>query len=142
MTKEETIKIMAMLGAFYGAGKSNPEVMAEGWYLILKPYEYAMAYKAVLNYAKNDVREYASFPTVGNIVRCIEEEMAKEEAPIKEIVRAVSYGWGYDQLSAEAKQNITQEHYDDWLKMDAEEFANKANVLAGTLKRKRKRLNG
>ena len=140
MTKEETIKIMAMLGAFYGAGKSNPEIMAEGWYLILGSYDYEIASRAVLVYAKNDVREYASFPTVGNIVRCIEEEMAKEQAPIKEVVRAISYGWDYDQLSAEAKQNISKEHYDDWLNMDAEEFANSANILAESLKDNRKRL--
>lgn len=143
MTLDETVKIMALLGSFYGAGKSNPEVMAEGWYLVLEPYDYEVAGRAVLNYAKNDVREYASFPTVGNIVRCIEEEMAKEQAPIKEVVRAISYGWGYEQLSKEAKQNISEENYDAWLKMDAEEFANKANTLAGTLKANRtKRLKG
>lgn len=143
MTKSETIQLMAMLGAFYGAGKANPEIMAEGWFMILEPYDFQIAQKAVLNYAKNDVREYASFPTVGNIVRCIEEEMAKEQAPIKEVVRAISYGWGYEQLSKEAKQNISEENYDAWLKMDAEEFANKANTLAGTLKANRtKRLKG
>ena len=143
MTKSETIQLMAMLGAFYGAGKANPEIMAEGWFMILEPYDFQIAQKAVLNYAKNDVREYASFPTVGNIVRCIEEEMAKEQAPIKEVVRSISYGWGYEQLSKEAKQNISEENYDAWLKMDAEEFANKANTLAGTLKANRtKRLKG
>ena len=66
--------------------------------------------------------------------------MKKEQAPINEVVRAVAYGWQYDQLSAEAQANITKEHYDDWLNMDAEEFANKANVLAGTLKKRQKRL--
>ena len=143
MTKSETIQLMAILGAFYGAGKANPEIMAEGWFMILEPYDFQIAQKAVLNYARNDVREYASFPTVGNIVRCIEEEMRKEQAPVKEVVRAISYGWGYDQLSEEAKKNITEEHYNDWLKMNAEEFANKANVLADTLKAQRiKRLNG
>ena len=143
MTKEETIQIMAMLGAFYGAGKSNPQIMADGWFLILEPYDFEMAKKAVLSFAKNDTRDYATFPAVGKIVQCIEEEMRKEQAPISEVVRAISYGWGYEQLSAEAKQNITKEHYDDWLNMNAEEFANKASVLAGTLKAKStKRLNG
>ena len=142
MTKEETIKIMAMLGAFYGAGKSNPEVMAEGWYIILEPYEYQLAYKAVLEFAKNDTRDYATFPAVGKIVQFIEEEMRKEQAPVNEVVRAVSYGWGYDQLSADAKRLITDETYKDWLKMDAEEFASKAGVFAGTLKKNRKRLKG
>lgn len=140
MTKSETIQIMAMLEAFYGQGKGNPEIMAEGWYLILEPYDFEIAKRAVLNYAKNDTREYGTFPTVGNIVKEIEAEMRKEQAPIKEVVRAISYGWGYDQLSKEAKANITQEHYNDWLNMDAEEFANKANALAGTLKAQKKLL--
>ena len=142
MTKQETIQIMAMLGAFYGAGKSNPEVMAEGWHAILEPYEFEVARRAVLNYAKNDVREYASFPTVGNIVKCINDEIAKEEAPVKEVVRAISYGWGYDQLSKEAKELVTPLRYDEMLKMDAEEFANNAGKVATTLKNKRKALTG
>lgn len=140
MTKSETIQLMAMLGAFYGAGKANPEIMAEGWFMILEPYDFKIAQKAVLNYAKNDVREYASFPTVGNIVRCIEDEMRKEQAPVKEIVRAISYGWGYDQLSKDAKTLISDERYESWLKMDAEEFSNKAHIMTETLKSERKRL--
>lgn len=140
MTKAEAIQVMAILAGLYGQGKGNPEVMAESWYLILEPYDFEMAKKAVLNYAKNDTREYGTFPTVGNIVKEIEAEMRREQAPIKEVVRAISYGWGYDQLSKEAKANITEEHYNDWLNMDAEEFANKANALAGTLKSKQKKL--
>ena len=142
MTKPETIQIMAMLGAFYGAGKSNPEVMAEGWYLILEPYDFEIALKAVLTFAENDTREYATFPTVGNIVKCIKEEIRKQKAPISEIVRAVSYGWSYDQLSENARNNISEDHYNEWLKMDAEEFANRASALAGTLRNNQKRLQG
>ena len=142
MTKKETIQIMAMLGAFYGAGKSNPEIMAEGWYLILEPYDFETARRAVLTFAENDVREYATFPTVGNIVKCIKEEIRKQKAPIGEIVKAVSYGWGYDQLSDDARNNITEDHYNEWLKMDAEEFANRAGALAGTLGKNQKRLQG
>ena len=140
MTKSETIDIMAMLEAFYGQGKGNPEIMAEGWFLILEPYDFEVAQKAVLSYARNDTREYGTFPTVGNIVKEIENEMAKEQAPINEIVRAISYGWQYEQLSADAKQLIGYTKYNDWLKMDAEEFAGKAGTLAGTLKTNRKRL--
>ena len=140
MTKKETIQIMALLSAFYGAGKSNPEIMAEGWYLILAPYDYEVAKRAVLNYAKNDTREYGTFPTVGNIVKCIEEEMQKDQAPIKEIVLSISYGKDYDQLSDNAKNNISEDRYNSWLAMDAEEFSNKAHIMAETLRSERKRL--
>ena len=140
MTKKETVRIMSMLGAFYGAGKSNPEIMAEGWHIILEPYEFKHAYNAVLEYAKNDTREYASFPTVGNIVKNIELEQVKEQAPISEIVRAISYGRKYDQLSDSAQTLIDLDYYDSLLKMNAEEFASKASVIAESLRQKQKRL--
>ena len=142
MNKKETIQIMALLSAFYGAGKSDPNIMAEGWYLILEPYDFEIAKRAVLNYAKNDTREYGTFPTVGNIVKCIEEEMRKSEAPIKEIVRSISYGKDYSQLSESAKNNISEDRYNSWLNMDAEEFSNKAHIMAETLRSERKRLQG
>lgn len=140
MTKKETVQIMALLSAFYGAGKGYPEVMAEGWYLILEPYDFNLAKAAVLNYAKNDTREYGTFPTVGNIVKYIEDEVHKRKAPIREIVRAISYGKSYDQLSVEAKNLISNERYNAWLKMDAEEFSNKAHIITETLRSEQKRL--
>lgn len=142
MTKKETIQLMSVLAAFYGQGKGNPEIMAEGWYLILEPYDFEIAKRAVLTFAKNDTREYGTFPTVGNIVKCIEEEMRKAEAPIKEIVRSISYGKGYSQLSEGAKNNISEDRYNSWLNMDAEEFSNKAHIMAETLRSERKRLQG
>ena len=142
MTKKETIQIMALLGGFYGKGKSNPEIMAEAWYLILADYDYEIASRAVLRYAKNDVREYASFPTVGNIVRAIEQELSEDKAPLREVVRAVSYGWGYDQLSDRAQALIDEKTYDSWIDMDAEEFAQKSQVLMESLKQKQKLLKG
>lgn len=139
MTEKETVQVMAMLEGFYGMGKGNPEIMAAAWHLVLKDYDFEITSKAVIEYAKNDTREYASFPTVGNIVKCIEDEKRKEVAPINEVTRAISYGWHYDQLSKEAQANISEEHYNDWLKMDAEEFQTKANILAGTLKKKQQK---
>lgn len=142
MSKAETIQLMAMLGAFYGAGKANPEIMAEGWFMILEPYDFEVAKRAVLNFAKNDTRDYATFPAVGKIVQHIEEEMRKAEAPIKEIVRSISYGKGYDQLTDGAKRSISEDRYNSWLNMDAEEFSNKAHIMAETLRSERKRLIG
>lgn len=142
MTKEETIKIMAMLGAFYGAGKSNPEIMATAWHLVLEPYDYPIASRAVLEYARNDRREYATFPSVGNIVAAIEDAMAKAQAPITEIIRAISYGWDYNQLTEQARATITIDAYNSWLNVDAEEFANQSEKLAESLKRGRKQIEG
>lgn len=134
MTKEETIKILAMLSAFYGQGKSNPEQMATAWHLILGKYDYRIAQKAILNFAENDHREYATFPAVGCIVQAIKDAEYEENKPINEIVKAISYGRQYTTLSVKATQLISNEKYNTWLSMNAEEFANKSRTFAESLK--------
>lgn len=142
MTKEETLKILSMLSAFYGQGKSEPKMMLTAWHLILEKYDYAIASKAVLNFAENDRREYATFPAVGSIVEAIKKETSDQERPLKEIIKAISYGRAYSSLSERAKENISQERYEEWLAIDAEEFANKANELYENLINGRKKLGG
>lgn len=134
MTKTECIKIMAMLGAFYSGGKNDPKMQAEAWYLILGKYPYRIAEQAVLHFAENDTREYATFPTVGKIVEEIRAEQKRIDKPIGEIIRNISYGRDYVQLSKEAKALIDEEVYGEWLKMNAEDFANKSDILADLLK--------
>lgn len=143
MTKTECIQIMAMLGAFYSGGKNDPKLQAEAWYLVLSKYPYRIAEQAVLHFAENDTREYATFPAVGVIVAEIRKCEAEMDKPIKEIVRAVAYGYDYTQLSYTARSLISEESYNEWLAMDAEEYACKMNVLADSLKSHRqKRLEG
>lgn len=134
MTKEETVKIMAMLGAFYSGGKNDPRIQAHAWHLILGKYPYRIAEQAVLHFAENDTREYATFPTVGKIVAEIKAEQMRIDKPVKEIVRNISYGRDYAQLTDNAKVLISEELYNDWLDMDAEEFAYKADALSDFLK--------
>lgn len=133
MIYEETIKIMAMLGALYGEGKSDPENMAVAWHMILEKYDFEIAKKAVLNFAENDTREYATFPAVGVIVREIRKQQYLEAKPIKEVIRSISYGKGYEDISDNAKRIISEEVYNRWLKVDAEEFAAKSDFYAKML---------
>lgn len=140
MTKEECVKIMAMLGAFYSGGKNDPKAQASAWYLILGKYDYSITEKAVLHFAENDTRDYATFPTVGKIVTEIKAEQFRLERPIQEIIRSVSYGYEYDKLTTDAKNLICKSLYNDWLDMDAEEFANKSGEYTEILKGKRDRL--
>lgn len=123
MTKQETIKILAMLGAFYGGGKTDPQEQANAWHVILQKYPFDIAERAVFKFAENDVRDYATFPAVGKIVKAIREEEKNRNAPIKEILMSVSYGHEYDALSDGAKALIDSETYGAWLSVDAEEFA-------------------
>lgn len=142
MTKEETIKIMAMLGAFYDSGKNNAKLQAEAWHLVLGKYDYMTAQKAVLNYAENDTRDYATFPAVGVIVKEIRKQQMLENKPIKEIIRAISYGKEYDDLSEQAKGVVSTKEYNKWLGMDAEEFANSVAPIETYLKNRVPMLGG
>lgn len=136
MTKEETIKIMAMLGAFYSGGKNDPRSQAVAWHMILAKYDYRTAEAAVLHFAENDKRDYATFPTVGAIVAEIKAEMTRRYKPVREIIRSVSYGDPYKSLSAEAKQLIDITQYREWLRIDAMEFAERSEEFAHYLEDK------
>ena len=136
MTKEETVKIMALLGAFYAGGKSEPKTQAQAWYMILYKYDFDIAKNAVLRYAENDTRDYATFPAVGRIVQAIKDEEAIRKKPVDEIIKGVSYGRDYDMLSGTAKALINREKYDAWLGIDAMEFGANAMAYADELKGK------
>ena len=142
MDKAETVQIMMTLGAFYSGGKNDPQVQANAWHKILQKYDYKVAEKAVFNFAEHDTRDYATFPAVGKVVQAIKDEMKREEAPIKEIVRAVSYGWPYGTLSENAKALISEKEYESWLSVDAEKFAGNTKALADTLRGTQLKLQG
>jgi hypothetical protein len=133
MTKEETVTIMAMLGAFYSGGKNDPKMQAAAWHKILYKYDFQAAEKAVLHFAENDTRDYATFPAVGKIVQAIRIQQHRETSSIKGVIRGVAYGKRYEDLSEESKAIISKQKYDEWLAIDAEEFASKANYFADQL---------
>lgn len=137
MTKEETIKVLAMLNAFYAGGKNDPNQQAAAWYLILQKYSYESAKKAVINFAENDVRQYATFPAVGVIIAEIRKVEAEAEKPIKEIIHRILTGLDYYGLSAEAQKLISEEQYNEWLRINAEEFSNRSKEYADILRRRR-----
>ncbi len=142
MTKQETVKIMAMLNAFYAGGKGDARLQAEAWYRILHKYDYDDAQAAVLHFAENDTRDYATFPAVGKIVEGIRLEEKRRKAPVGEITSALQYGREYRQLSEAARSIISEEIYNEWLDKNAEELPAKLPLLAEMLKQKRPRIEG
>ena len=140
MTKEETIKILALLNAFYAGGKNDPKQQAVAWHLVLGKYDYEDAMSAVLRFAENDTRDYATFPAVGKIVEEIRNESARKRQQITEVIRSVAYGKDYEDLSDSAKAIIAPSTYEVWLKMDAEVFASKTDIFADILRRSQKNL--
>lgn len=117
MTKREVIKLLAMLSAYYGKSKADAETMVGAWYLLLKDYDYTIAEQAVLEYAKNDNREYSQFPKVGTVI----ESIKQEEQAFTVIRNSAYYGWEYDRLPERSKKWITEERYNR-LKQCPEEY--------------------
>lgn len=140
MTKEQTIKVLELLNAFYAGGKNDPQQQVIAWHLILKDYDFQDAMNAVLNYAKTDRREYAQFPTVGRIIEQIEKEKSDRHKAVKEVITAISYGRPYEALTSDARLLISNEDYNEWLSIDAEEFSQKADILELMLKREQVKL--
>lgn len=140
MTKEETIKVLQLLNAFYAGGKGNPKEQMIAWHMILEKYNYTDAVVAVLNFAENDTRQYATFPAVGLIVNEIRKTEQRKGAMVEEVIRGISYGRDYEDLAPNAKVLISNEVYNEWLKVDAEEFQNNAQRYRQILQTKQKQL--
>ena len=140
MNKNETLVILAMLNSFYAGGKNNPEQQVNAWHMILHKYDFEDARQAVLRYAENDTRDYATFPAVGLIVKEIRKaEKARNDA-ISEIIIGISYGRTYGMISDKAKCLISRSAYEEWLSMDAELFSAKAGSLKQILQQKQKEI--
>ena len=134
MTQEQTIKVLELLNAFYAGGKNDPKQQVIAWHLILQDYDFEDAMNAVLAYAREDRREYAQFPTVGRIIEQIEKAFTAKSRTICNVIHSIAYGKPYSELGTDEKLLINKSRYDDWLNMDAEEFANKNHELADELK--------
>lgn len=137
MTKQQTVMIMAMLSAYYGRPKTDPDEMANAWHLILGEYDFEVMKYAVVQYAKQDVRDYSTFPAPGVIVKIARAELARRQKPVKEILRGVNSGSGYWKLSEEAKALISEETYNEWIDVEPEKFiANQADYVSQLVNRK------
>lgn len=136
MTKEETIKVLELLNAFYAGGKNDPKQQAIAWHLIIGKFDFEDAMKAVLHFAERDKRDYASMPGVGKIVESIEGVVRRREEPVREVIRNVQSGLPWSTLTARAKALIPEESYDKWLGINAEEFAQHSDRYADFLRKR------
>ena len=120
MNKNETLKILAMLSAYYGQGKSDAQQMASAWHLILKDYPYQDAEQAVVEFARNDVRDYATFPTVGVIIREIDTARTNARKLKNKAWNNILNTNEYDKLIEEAKEWFSREQFNELKKLPHE----------------------
>jgi len=78
MSKDELKQIMDMLCAYYpNHSFKDMKAVLQAWYEIMKDYTYQEAEKAVVEFTKNDQRDYPTFPHIGRIVALMEKERHK-----------------------------------------------------------------
>lgn len=140
MTKEETIKVLQMLNAFYAGGKGNPKEQVIAWHLIMGKYAFEDAMTAVLHFAENDTRQYATFPAVGLIVDEIRKAEKARKALVDAVMKGISYGTAYEDIKEEAKALISKERYDEWLSIKADVFQANAGTYRQILLQKQEQL--
>lgn len=129
MNKNETVKILAMISAYYGQGKADPQQMVNAWYVILKDYDYGVAEKAVIEFAKTDSRDYATFPSVGQIVRAIEKQ--KNYANL--IYNTLWAGGDYDSLPVGAQNLLSKAVFDEYKGKGLTEIENSSKAIKNAI---------
>lgn len=120
MTFEETAGILYMLSAYYGEGKADAKTMAYAWLAILEPYDFGLVQEAIIEYAKNDTRDYASFPTAGNIIAAIKAQIGIRNGIVNSAINRVEYS----ELSDKYKEYIDEQKYGMLLSKEPEEITN------------------
>lgn len=126
---------MALIAAYYGKGKSDAKEMAKAWHVILKDTDYKVAERAVIHYAKYDDREYAVFPSVGQIVMAIQQE---KKLP-RLIHNTAVAGEFYRNLKPIAKDLISEDNYEKIRKM---EYEDALKYIDSPVKIERRELHG
>lgn len=136
MTKEETIKVLELLNAFYAGGKNDPQQQVIAWHLVIGKFEFDDAMEAVLNFAERDNRDYATMPGVGKIVEAIERVIRRRELPIREVLNNIQGGLPWECLTARSKALIPKDSYEKWLGIDAEYFQQNTAKYADFLRKR------
>lgn len=109
MTREEVTKVLALLSAYYDRKPSSMKTQAitEAWYYVIGEYDYGIAKRAIVEFVKNDTRDYATFPSAGVIRKAIEEEMFVPNRIFNKLRMGKSYG----ELTKKEQGYITEEWY-------------------------------
>ena len=128
MTKEGTAQILAMLSAYYGEGKSDVKTMVKAWHLIIGEFDYLIAERAIVEFAKNDTRDYASFPTPGAIVKAIK----KQKGIYNLIFNTIYHNGSYRELPEVAQRIISEDGFEQMKAKDKTQLLNEREKIIET----------
>lgn len=101
--------------------------MRNAWHEVIGEYDHDIVYKAVMTYVRNDTRDYASFPAPGVIIKEIKAELKARQKPIREVLDSINKGRKYEELTSAARDAVSEEKYNAWLKMNPIRFIEQQN---------------
>lgn len=139
MTEKETAKALTLLSAFYGEGKAEVYLMVKAWQELLADYEYFVVRRAIFKFAKNDTREYASFPTPGTIIMEIKNEYSTYSGIFNALLNDQWHG-NYEKVPDYIKQLFSADQYDRFMALDYQERLNLKEDIILSLKYADKKL--
>lgn len=124
MTREETMKILSVIGIFYPNYKpSNKELVVSAWHDVLADLSYAQISTALSIYARTNTSGFA--PTPGQLIDCISIKEDSPEEAWAMVSKALSngiYGFReeYDKLPPMIQKAVGRaENLREWAMMDS-----------------------
>lgn len=121
MTKKETAEIIKLLNAYFpNKGTATVATMIDAWHEALKDEDFKRTRKAVVEFAKNDRREYPTWPGVGQIIGKIEDVKKAENRHVIEAYNGIYNHVPYNELGQEVRDRLTPEKYAEFSRIDPE----------------------
>ena len=121
-----------MLSAYYGQPKVPAVQIAGAWHIVLQHYDFKIAEKAVVEFAINDCRDYAVFPTIGKFREALERT---KKLPYR-IIGKIRQGINYNDLDIVEKTVISEKAYIKAQEMDDLSLIDNIDKVVGYVKEK------
>lgn len=123
MTKRETGEIIKLLLAYFrNNNDAGAGTMVDAWHAILKDYDYKTVRQAVIEFAKQDKRDYPTMPGVGAIIEQAEAIKAKKRRPVNIAFNYALDGTDYAGLPSEVQELLSEETYYKYRRQDTEDL--------------------
>ena len=112
MTKSEVTTILGMLSCYYTDRRNiDPGMMVENWHLILSGYDFKEVKRAVVDFVKNDNREYPTYPVPAQIINGLETISVRDRRTVNGVILGLMYEKDFEGLLTEEKRYIRKEDY-------------------------------
>lgn len=135
MNKKETAEIVKLMNAYFrNTGSATVATLIDAWHEALKDEDFHRTRKAVVRFAKNDRRDYPTWPAVGQIIAAIAEEKKAEDRPANLAYNAIFEGRDYEELPQEVRDRLAPEIYMAIQRLDPDTQVQRSREILARLK--------